>query len=541
MVRILLEIEYSNEIKLRYYFSSIHDGLESDYLLVTERMPTNVKLEGKSLQFLRLILAVTTSVYRISVVCSIVNFIQQDLLKLAIPLIISQLFMIGASVFGIISSYPYQSFKDNILRELVYLIPNVQNIESRFRWVSSFSLLSKVYGHFLEMIYLMSIIIFTEKTSFNDQLVQILNFFLLVFILECQYAKNNQNLFELLSNVTLRFAARSLFLGQFLLCHRSIYFFVFDLIVVVLFISFSGIEELQQNAFTFGYKYDEPKEKLSSTFPENLILPPLSFGIHFIKSAKSENEELDVEKENIFSGIQVIHITAMILFDFAFNNWEQNKTFRSILHIYLIILFYQFIKSLVWLFKFFMYGPIIRTLIVDCQDLAFLSDANLQKQYFRFKPLQKIINLKFQNFQAYQFKRIVKILMEAQKQFNIFMRCGQFEDEFVTVKSENVIQLYISHIEFTSTIVSLIAEEQYYQLPFQIKVSQQITQFKEKFLLNEFVQNYQIIPSITEDSDVNSNIIHFKLIVLQSIAFQKFIQSELNFMPKQIFYDIFDE
>ncbi|EAR87913.2 transmembrane protein, putative (macronuclear) [Tetrahymena thermophila SB210] len=504
-------------------------------------MPTNLKLEGKSLQFLRLILAITASIYRISVIVSIVNFIQQDLLKLAIPLIITQLFMIGSSVFGIVSSQNQQSFKDNILRELVYLIPNIKKNEQGPHWPSSFSLLSKVYGHFLEMIYLMAIIIFTEKTSLNDQIVQILNFFLLVFILESQYAKNNVSLFQLLSNVILRFAARSLFLGQFLLCHRSIYFFVFDLIVVVLFISFSGIEELQQNAFTFGYKYDEPKEKLSSSFPENLILPPLSFGIHFIKSSKSENEELDVEKENIFSGIQVIHIAAMILFDLVFNNWEQNKTFRRILHIYLIILFYQFIKSLIWLFKFLMYGPIVRTLLVDCQDLAFVSDANLQKQYFRFKPLQKIINLKFQNFQAYQFKRIVKILMQTQKQFNIFMKCGQFDDEFVTAKSENAIYLYISNIEFTSTIVSLIAEEQYYQLPFQIKVSEQVTQFKEKFLLNEFVQNYQIIPNIAEDSDMNNCIIHFKLIVLQSVVFQKFIQSELHFMPKQIFYDIFDE
>lgn len=68
-------------------------------------MPPMLKLStGKNIQLFRFGVSTIAIIYRVAVITSIVTLIQEDKFKLALPIIITQLFMIGSSIFGIINN-----------------------------------------------------------------------------------------------------------------------------------------------------------------------------------------------------------------------------------------------------------------------------------------------------------------------------------------------------------------------------------------------------------------------------------------------------
>ncbi|KAL4499651.1 hypothetical protein ABPG72_017191 [Tetrahymena utriculariae] len=258
---------------------------------------------------------------------------------------------------------------------------------------------------------------------------------------------------------------------------------------------------------------------------------------------------------NMISGIQVIYLICLSIADLVFQYQVKDQRFRIFLFACQFLLLYYFLVVLIQFVNILRYGPYKRRIKLNCEKLIDLSQSEIEKKYFRFKKMQNLIVIEIQNYKEKQFLKIMPQVIDLIKQnktLKLFVEENQQMHSSIQTFDNIIVSLLLNESSLVKLLIKEIAICDFNHKYFDI--SQNFSQFN--LIIQQCIENYKIIPNVMSESLMINNQIYyqlpvghfqqcnnlrlFKIEVMKILVFDQFIKLQMDFQPKQIYYDLLE-
>ncbi|KAL4476201.1 hypothetical protein ABPG74_009934 [Tetrahymena malaccensis] len=489
------------------------------------------------LKTFRVLLTSVFLVYRIFTLIALCKLFLDEYYKTFALLVISQIVQLSVSSNIVYSNFLNKINAQAIFWEIFYWIPRDREHQHALQKNSPFGQIIKILIPLVENLSFLSIIVFNYKNQSMIYIIaQMMSSFLFCFLIEIDNYKQ-KSFFQTVLSCGFKFVMMNVYFGYFLICHRSNWIYVYDITILVVSFGIICSNNFSHALLKFGYKHDRLDSRLVQLVQTGLIVHNFGFYSEFKVGSKDEKEQQALDQTNILCGIQVFQLCIFILFDNLVNERVENDIFRTILHIYLILIIFYLAKVFSWFINYIYYGPFRRGIQIDCFDIIDMSLKQIERTYFRFNSLQVNATIYIKNFLPQQFERLFSYLLKQDINLNIFLEGNLKLNYFLTKKIEGVIKLRLMNNEFTIQVVNQIIQNKHYKFMYSL----QVNSHNQDIILQNFVKNYQIIPNILlKESQLNNSILFIATEVVKIVLYNKMIKEEMTFDPRQIYYDLFD-
>ncbi|KAL4499652.1 hypothetical protein ABPG72_017192 [Tetrahymena utriculariae] len=467
---------------------------------------TIVEWKHYELKTFRILLTSVFLVYRIFTLFALCKLFLDEYYKTFALLVISHIVQLSVSSNIVYSSFLNKINVQSIFWEIFYWIPRDRENQLALLKNQPFGQIIKVLIPLLENLSFLSITVFNYKNQSIAYLIaQMTSSFLFCFLIEIDNYKQ-KSFFQTILSCGFKFVMMNVYFGYFLICHRSNWIYIYDITILVVSFGIICSNNFSHTLLKFGYKHDRLDSRLVQLVQTGLIVHNFGFYSEFKTGSKDEKEQQSLDQTNILCGMQVFQLCIFILFDNLVNERVENDIFRTILHIYLILIIYYLAKQ-------------------------------IERNYFRFNSLQVSATIYIKNFIPQQFERLFNYLLKQDINLNIFLEGNLKLNYFLTKKIEGVVKLRLMNNEFTIQVVNQIIQNKHYKFMYSL----QVNSHNQDIILQNFVKNYQIIPNILlKESQLNNSILFIVTEVVKIVLYNKLIKEEMSFDPRQIYYDLFD-
>ncbi|KAL4429879.1 hypothetical protein ABPG74_022902 [Tetrahymena malaccensis] len=336
---------------------------------------------------------------------------------------------------------------------------------------------------------------------------------------------------------------RNLCLSYVLIFITKLYGLVFFLSIILAWVIFFKLKLYESKYFNQQYEiYERENNEIGVVFIQ-IFITHIGFQRSFDQKLNQTQNIRENEVNNLYYFLQNSFIILAMLFDLLFINQGNFDNLRNAFYLQILFLLNSYFQSIIWVTKYFKYGPQSRQIAIDEFNFDGLECKKIIEEQLKILPNEQFIYFQIQN-KSYSFYKemLILLLQKNKKIINIIYKANIRKNIFIKDSNKKKIEIKVFDIPFG--VVSLIALKKNLYCLYNHKLSIFCNEdtSNSKLIFQNLAEEYKIIAHLQWDQWLyRSNLNQFRQQLLLIHAFNKFIHPDMMLSSQQILYDLFDQ